>query len=385
MTLGLKNPLPGLDGSGSVCLRIIGARVDPVTGQFVTVISTIQCTRFGLLISDVVTNDKRLFLRDIPELSRDVPFPQLRDLPLVAPRRGAAGSANTLLVYVDEAWDGKTADTLAAGLEACRRYDAGLAVLVLFREGLLDAGGPRLIAGIEEHLRKLGISGQVNEDVDGNWSRALELQAGSGGPAWAIITPEGNPAWTHRGRIDAQILGSALDTHLRRIADVQPSTFHPGIKVGTAVIATVLYPGYADLIDELQESTCPPVLLGRGIGSTVLTFVQKHSVASAIHLRELAGRYGQQEGKRAAAVVFVVDGVNQDEAESFKNNHGLDFVAVADPTGKITDRFAVGIWPTTLTLNSAGVVSEVQLGVASRQDNEHPPKEEDCHCGDKPI
>jgi hypothetical protein len=103
--IGLRSLLPGLDGSGRVCLRIIGAQVDPVTGQLVTVISTKRCTRFGFELPAVVTKGDRLFLRDMPELSQEVPFPQLSDLPLVAPRRGEASIANTLLVCVDEAWD----------------------------------------------------------------------------------------------------------------------------------------------------------------------------------------------------------------------------------------------------------------------------------------
>jgi hypothetical protein len=249
---------------------------------------------------------------------------------------------------------------------------------------VLDASGPRLIADIEEHLRKLGIAGHVNEDVSGNWSRALDLRAGPEEPAWGIITPEGYPAWTHQGRIEPHLLATALDTHLRRSADVQPVAFHPGIEVGVAVAATALHPGFADLIDDLAESLCPPLPLGRlGVGATVVTFVQKHSAASTIHLRKLANRYGQQEGKAATAVVFVVDGANQREAESLQNSLGLDFTPVADPTGKITDRFAVGMWPTTLTLNSAGVVTDVHLGVfAARQDDEHPSKEEDQLCDD---
>ncbi len=114
----------------------------------------------------------RLFLRDMPELSQDVPFPQLKDLPLAARRRrSGAGAANTLLIYVDEAWTGETAELLRGGLEACRRYDAGLGVLVLFREGVLDAEGPRVIPEIEKFTRQLGIPAHVNEDVNGGWSR----------------------------------------------------------------------------------------------------------------------------------------------------------------------------------------------------------------------
>ena len=95
------------------------------------------------------------------------------------------------------------------------------------------------------------------------------------------------------------------------------------------------------------------------------TFVQKDSSASALHLRRLAGQYGQEEGEQNSKVV-VIDRANPRGTESLKNELGLDFVMLADPTGKITDRFRVGVWPTTIKLDSHGIVLEVQIGVAGR-------------------
>ena len=100
---------------------------------------------------------------------------------------------------------------------------------------------------------------------------------------------------------------------------------------------------------------------------TVVTFVQKESSASAIHLRRLAGQYGQEEGEQSSKVIVVIDRANPRETESLKNELGLDFVVLADPTGKITDRFRVGIWPTTIKLDGHGIVSEVEIGFAGRR------------------
>ncbi len=372
MAVGLKTPLPGLDGWGRVCLRITGVRIDPVTGQFETVISTRQCKRFGFTIRELVTKGERLFLRDMPELSQDVPFPQLKDLPLVSPRRDRSdgGAANTLLIHLYEAWTEETAERLRRGLETCRRYDAGLAVLVLFREGMLDKVGPGGIMEIEKFTRQLGIAAHVNEDVNGGWSRALELGAGSEGPAWAIITPEGNAAWKHLGRIESQTLAAALDTHLRRCPDLRPAAYRPAVEIGAAISAVALHPGFGDLAD-LAEPRCPPMPLGRfGAGETVVTFVQKRSGATAMHLRKLAAQYGQQEDEREPGVVVVVDGGDARESETLKNELGLDFTAIGDPEGKITDRFGIDVWPTTITLDPSGIVSEVEVGVAARGDRE---------------
>jgi hypothetical protein len=375
MALG-NRPLPGLDGWGTVCLKITGAQVDPVTGQLVTVISSRRCTRFGFAAAEPFTEVGRLFLRDMPELSQDVPFPQLKDLPVVAARRGADGArSNTLLIYVDQAWDRETANTLAEGLGACGRYDAGLAALVLFREGILQAAGPGLVMDIERKMRELGIPGHVNEDVHGGWAQTLELRAGTGEPGWAIITPDGTTPWKQRGRVAPQELSSALDEFLSRCPDVRPVPYHPGIEVGQAIPATALHPG----IRELVELPCPPPPLFDRLGvkpkRTVVTFVQKDSSASANHLRRLAGQYGQEEGEQSSKVVVVIDRANPRETESLKNDLGLDFVMLADPTGKITDRFRVGVWPTTITLDGHGIVSEVQLGVAGRARDDRTDKE----------
>lgn len=64
--------------------------------------------------------------------------------------------------------------------------------------------------------------------------------------------------------------------------------------------------------------------------------------------------------------MVVIDRANPRETESLKNELGLDFVVLADPTGKITDRFRVGIWPTTIKLDGHAIVSEVQIGIAGR-------------------
>lgn len=108
---------------------------------------------------------------------------------------------------------------------------------------------------------------------------------------------------------------------------------------------------------------------------TVVTFVQKDSSASAIHLRRLAGQYGQEEVEQSSKIVVVIDRANPRETESLKNELGFDFVMLADPTGKITDRFRVGVWPTTIKLERHGIVLEVQIGVAGRARDERTDEE----------
>jgi hypothetical protein len=368
--------LPGLDGFGSVCLKITGVQVDATTGDFVTVTSSKQCKRFGFVMSTAFADRKRLYLHDMPELSKDVPFPQLAELALVAlPRtRDAAGSANTLVLLVGENLDDHIIQTLARGVTACRRFDAGLSLLVLFREGLLQKGGSALVAELEDLRQKLQIATVVNEDVQGGWSRALGLCRGSQALGWALISPSGDRAWTHEGHLESAALAGALDMHLKRSAEVRSVDIQMGIELGTVISPRDIFGSYADAIDDLNEPRCPPSPLGRlGLSETRVTFVHAASAASHAHLRRLTAQLESRETddeRPLPVVVAVFDGASESKVRALQAQWGLDIVAVADPQGRVSDRFGVGVWPTTVKLDKAGVVFDIQTGTTQQRDNE---------------
>jgi hypothetical protein len=362
--LDLAIPLPGLDGNGSICLRIKGVRVDPVTGELVPVESAAPCTRFGLNIAGIRKGD-RLFLRDMPELSKRVPFPQLA-LIGTKPASQAAAAANTLVLYVDQAWDRETAATLEGGLNDCRRFDAGLSLLVLFREGVLEAGGARLVGEVEAFARTLGISAVVNEDVGAGWSGALGLRTGTGEPGWGLISPEGNTMWTQQGHIEPGNLARALDINLRRCPDPAPTAFGLSVGVGERVISTTFNPGWFDE----NEPHCPPLPVGGrgGVAGTVVTFVQKQSAASVAELRRIAAQHAQRQDQSGTLVVAVVDGADPREVEALKAEVGLEFVALSDAAGIVTQRFGVEVWPTTMTVDESGTISAIEAGVSAHRE-----------------
>ncbi|NJM92275.1 MAG: hypothetical protein HC861_06270 [Rhodospirillaceae bacterium] len=368
VALGVPEPLPGLDGWGKVCLKVYGEKIDEVTGQFVDAFNSKKCVRFGFDLGLVYPPKDRLHFRDMPELSQDVPFPQLKERALVAVRQGGNNAANTLVLYAGEEWSDETANALGKGLEDCRRYDAGLAVLILFKEGVLDHHGPRLTEAVLGHVRRFGIMAHVNEDVNGGWSRTLDLCGGGGEPGLALISPEGTVPWRHRGRLEPETLATALDTHLRRSPDLSPPVNHDYINVGYGISAAALTPGFADILDS-AVTRCPPVPLGRLGKDTVITFVQQYSEASISHSRSLMAQYGQQEG--GPHVVVVVDGADPRETERWQHQLGLDFTVLPDPKGTITNRFRIGVWPTTITVNADSIVSDVRVGHTPRGRGEY--------------
>jgi hypothetical protein len=363
--VGATRPLPGLDGHGSVCLRVSGVRTDPVTGNLVPVQSTQRCKLFSLGMGVVAgAKDGRLFLRETSGAART----PLAEMPLVAIGAGApaAPGANTLVVRVGERWDREMAATLTEGVRACGRYDAGLSLLVLFRDGALEGGGRQAAAEIEEMARGLGIGVHVNEDVQGTWSRTLALgdEAVAG---WAMLSPQGTPVWTHRGPLSGGTLAGALDTHLRPTADASPSPVELNREVGDLVSGHMLNP---DLFDE-SEQHCPPPPYGiRGLGTATVTFVQKGSSASLAELKSLLAAGAGNEGARPV-VIAVIDGADARDAAALQSELGSDVVAIADASGTVTDRFGVAVWPTTVALERDGTIAAIAPGGTRRAEAEH--------------
>ncbi len=89
-------PLPGVDVSGRVCLWIQGAQVNAVTGDLERVTSKTECNHFGFNIyAGLQVDPGPLFghdFTDVPELSQDVPFPQLARVDLAVTNRAASGA-----------------------------------------------------------------------------------------------------------------------------------------------------------------------------------------------------------------------------------------------------------------------------------------------------
>ena len=137
--------------------------------------------------------------------------------------------------------------------------------------------------------------------------------------------------------------------------------YRSAVQVGSLVVGAALHPGFSDLI-EAEDPPCPPIPLEHWGVETKVTFVQGGSAASAAHLRALAG----QSGREDAGVVVVVDAADARATESLKNALGLEVLAIPDPAGKITDRFGVDVWPTTITLDRQGIVAAVEIGVTAQ-------------------
>ena len=370
--LGVKTPLPGLDSSGSVCLNIRGVQMDAQTGAMVAVDSGRKCHRFGYDVRAISTiGAGRLFLQEHAPMVGDPSGPvQLSGIIDVGRTVGPA-AANTLVVYVGDRWSSDTARVLRDALRACDREDSGLLVLILFREGAIATGGEVLRADLDRLAEHALAPIMANEDVNSGWAQAFALESHNRGVEWRLLSPGGGVTWMHSGELSPDVLATALDHFLLPSAPPQVRTLESRVRVGMQLAAQSLYPTYSDVVAEL-EPRCPPMPLERlGNLGTIVTFVERKSVASHIQLRELAARAAQSPGG-GPIIVGIVDSVNDDEAERLREELGIEFTAIADPGGHIASRFGIRVWPTTVSINSLGVVSGIEVGHTRRRERVEP-------------
>jgi len=123
----------------------------------------------------------------------------------------------------------------------------------------------------------------------------------------------------------------------------------------------------------------PNMILDDGGDATLLV----HLGTQAEQDRSLIAHPANEEETREGppTLVVVVDGADPHQADALRRELGLEAMAIPDPKGRITDRFGVDTWPTTITVDRRGVVTDVEVGQAagraappvSRHDEELPP------------
>jgi hypothetical protein len=353
--VGVEAPLPGLDGSGRVCLNVRGMQVDSVSGALVAVESGPQCQRFGFVVAlHPGEGMGRLLLREYEDAPVNSPGPPRESgLVEVGGRVSDRPGTNTLVVHSTRMWERETTSSLMSGLSAASRRDAGLLVLALFPDGVLETWDADGWGRMRELAVELPAQLLLGEDINGRWSAALQLTSEPAGPAWRLVSPNGGVTWTHDGVLEPQQLASALDAFLFPSDFVGITRNSGGIERGSRVSAGALNPYFG----HVTEPHCPPIPLGRGVGSVIVAFAQRDSVTSKLLVEQIRREHAAS-GDAADFVAVVVDGAGVDAIPEEER-----VVVIADSIGVIADRFDVHHWPTTVRINDRGVVTDVQHGV----------------------
>jgi hypothetical protein len=365
---GLTDPLPGLDGTGRVCLRIRGVHVHPVTGDLVPVSTTRRCTKFGLDIQLRPNRPDRLFVRELAAGPRDPLGPVAESVVIEVGGEGPrASGVNTLVIFVGDEWNEEDRAALRDGLASSQRRDAGLMLLVLYRDGVLARRGPELLRELGAYGAELEAPLFVNEDVYGSWSKRLGVDPQSESLEWRLVTSTGGVNWAHRGRLPARDLGAALDGYLFPSVDPVPVPVENGIHAGGRVAA---WKGglLANLIDYLPACPAPPVGV-RGV-ETVVMFAQKNALLVDGELPALSNQPSDDETRRFRAI--VVDGLEIRDVDAIRPRLPNDVVIIPDASGLIAQRFGIRMWPTTVRVSPQGIVADVFTGRSSDSQAQNP-------------
>ena len=362
-----ETPVPPWGATGAVCLTINGMVTDPVTGAEVPVSSAGMvfrvkpCVYFyppspipGILIP---AGKLRLYTRAFaPKHGGGSGSGSNRELAVIdigATTPETSAPVNTLVQYFDAVPSERSVAALHDALGRVRRPDAGLLIVALVRDGLLDADDGTIARRLEALVREAPGPVLIAEDVGQSWSSRLELPVGRGaegaGDATRLVTPDGRVAWRVDGLVDPEWLARALNEGL---SPAPPPEFRP--------IAAGVAPGdpAPDFYLEAATRFRLTKLQGRKV---LLTFVQPWSKSSTAHARRLerTSTRWEESGGRA---VLIVDGVDQQGAEEFARTNSPSAWAVADPSGAITDRYGVRIWPTSMVIDETGALAAVETG-----------------------
>ena len=355
-------PLPGLDGMGRICLEIRGVQTESGNGELAPVTYRTACTNFGLKL--VIFSLDYLLIRVWPKLDFSQPGP-LTELAVIDTRTLGGGSpaANTLVISVGEKWAPGTGEFLAEALAGSIRRDAGLSVVVLFADRWLTQAGPVVAAEIQDWGLRWGTPVLVNEDVNGSWTEALGLPQSTGGlmtEAWRLVSPTGGVTWMSHGRPTASDLAAAFDECLYPSSFSPLAPVHTNVRLGLGLSASALHPGFTGLYEQPQ---CPPVPLGRtGAGITIVGFAIAGSASSVGKLLQLNSLKGKS-GEDPPFVVAVLSGASAEEARQLREELDLGFDLLPDESRTITRNFGIGLWPTSVTLDSSGIVTGIDEGL----------------------
>jgi hypothetical protein len=249
---------------------------------------------------------------------------------------------------------------LGSGLGAAQRRDAGLIVLLLFAEGRLAALDEETVASLGRLSSEAGASVEINEDVHGSWSRAMDVDPGGGELEWRLVTPTGGVIWAHRGSIDPRDLGTALDDHLIPSGAPAVRPLEPNVKPGDRFSASALTAGWLERIGDMieMEPRCPPLPIARLGVEGYAVFVQGGSDASRAMLDRMAREHPSGD-EGAPFVAVVIEGTEEDVGRMTRDYP--DFTVIADPQGAVATGLGIRAWPTSIGV-AQGIVTSVDVG-----------------------
>jgi peroxiredoxin len=280
----------------------------------------------------------------------------------VQPTAAGMGSpSQNTLVYFAEWRSERPLEELGAALAELRRRPLSLALIIVVPVGTFAERRKELDGKLAAIRTPFTLPLYVTEDDEGGWTRMF---AASAVPATFLINARRQFVWKHDGTPSTAELAAALD----RFAVPAP----PAVAAPLALSARVRDRAPDAVFDDGHGQAGA---LHRMRGQrTMLIFWQGWSAPS---LRELARLQGLQErAAREGTTIIGFHGGRKEHIDRVRREMGITFALVDDADQKIASAYGVRCWPTTVTVDAAGLVEQVHFGVTHDHGSAYPREEE---------
>ena len=325
-------------GLSSLCLTLKGTRISevgPADYRPVTAQSRFCSWHSRIYVSSALLKDLGADRR--PKIALVRPHPE-RGLNVVGHTSpwttpGTNGSINLIAHFPDRHSLGSL-DSLTRALAQSSRTDTASAILVVVSPENLRSAKPT--------------PGIAFSDDEKAWAHLLGI---TNTPATCIISPVGEVVFRHQGSLTGDELTQAFRTHLIAGGQFSPRLLQSNLRIGQAI------PNFL-LGQSPDKELTVRKLMGR---PAVVVFWKSSSQASIETVLDLQKPFANTASPNTA-LLAICDGEPLEAARQAAAQHGITAVLVPDPDRDIAQACGITLWPTTIFLDSSGLVSNVSYG-----------------------
>jgi peroxiredoxin len=219
----------------------------------------------------------------------------------------------------------------------------------LAQSGRTDTASALLAVLSPENLRRAKpVPGIAFSDDDKAWAHLLGIKHA---PATCIISPIGEVVFRHQGPLSMDELTQAFRQHLVGGGRFSPRLLQSNVRIGQTI------PNFL-----LGQSPGNELTLRKLVGRpVVIVFWKSSSQASVGTVLDLQNAFANTTTQNTA-LLAICDGELLDVARQTAAQHGITALLVPDPDRDIAQACGITLWPTTVFVDSSGLVSNVRYG-----------------------
>lgn len=335
---------PGFKASGSsVCLSYNGKRLSasgPVVYEDVAANRRCRWTSIPLTLGPGVNyeagNRPRVVVPKLP------PRGELEVAGHTSPWAPAGlsggGTANYVIHFPDDR-SVANLEFLTQALEQSRRTATATAILCVLEPHQVAAARP--------------LPGLMFADDANAWERMFSIR---NRPATVLLDTAGRERWRHEGELSISVLAETLVRHLAEGGEFFPQFLDSPLRIGE--------PGPNFFFDAAPGE---PITLRKMVDRPVILLFWKNSSRPAMDTLASLRRVLMPEGVMDGVILIIDDGESDELAIAIATGGESGVIVVPDPDGMISNAYGIRVWPTTVFMDAAGLVREIQYGVIQEE------------------